>query len=186
MDDSALLELFIRRDQDAVAEAESRYGAYCRRVALNITGDERDAVECFSDALFAAWNSIPPAVPADLGAYLARLTRNSALDVIEKRRAHKRGSGAAETALSELGEIASALGDPAEEAEKKELAGAINDFVNGLSPEKRRLFAARYWWFYDINDIAERTGKSPESIRVSLFGMRGKLKNYLIKRGFII
>lgn len=186
MKDAKLLEMFGLRDENAIAQAEAKYGAYCRRVAMNILGDERDAEECVSDAMLSAWNSIPPAVPKNLGAYLAKLARNSALDALDARRAAKRGSGAAETALSELAELASLIGDPAEEAEKRELARAIGDFVNGLKPHKRRIFEARYVRFETVETIAAHTGRSKESVRVMLSRLRSQLKEYLVKRGFIV
>ena len=186
MDDHRLTKLFIVRDQLALSEADRKYGAYCRRVALNITGDPRDAEECFSDALLSAWNSIPPAEPESLGAYLARLTRNAALDKLEKRRAAKRGGGAAELALSELGEVSSSIGDPAEESDRRELIRALSDFVNSLPKSKRSIFTARYLRFEDMRTIAERTGRKEGNIRVALCRMRSELKDYLMKRGFIL
>ena len=186
MDDGSLLELFLKGDQRAITEARAAYGAYCMRVALNITGDRRDAEECFSDALYSAWNSIPSVRPKELRAYLARLTRNAALDVHDKRKAGKRGGGAAEVALSELGDIASRIGDPSGEAERNELVRAISEFVNALPAGKRRVFTLRYWWFEDIADIAQACSKSPNRIRVELHRLREALKKHLKERGFSV
>ena len=185
MGDKELLELFSARDQRAISEAKTAYSAYCIKVALNVTGDLRDAEECFQDALYSAWESIHKTRPKELRAYLARLTRNAALDLYDKRMAKKRGGGAVETALSELGEISSRIGDPADEAERNELARAIVAFVNALPQEKATLFTARYWWFDDVADIAKRCEKSPNRVRVELHRIREALKDYLKKRGFL-
>lgn len=186
MTDQKILELFRSRDQRAIEEAEAKYGAFLKRIAMNLTGDERDAEECVSDALLSAWNSIPPAAPEKLGAYLGKLARNLALNVLQKQSAVKRGSGASEPALSELAEIASSIGDPEGEAECRELAGAIGSFVKGLGKEKRLIFTARYWQFESIETIARCTGRSKESVRSLLYRMRGELKKYLEERGYSI
>ena len=38
MDDTGIIELYWRRDERAVAETDSKYGAYCRAVSMNILG----------------------------------------------------------------------------------------------------------------------------------------------------
>ncbi len=186
MKDAQILELFRIRDQRAIEEVEKKYGSYCRRIALNVTGDQRDAEECFSDALFKAWSGIPPDSPANLGGYIAKLTRYSALNVLQRRGAAKRGSGVMELALSELREVASSIGDPVGETESRELTRAIGEFTKGLRRSRRRLFEARYWQFEDVETIARCTGRSEESVRTELYRMRGELKRYLEERGFSV
>ena len=60
MEDSRITELFTLRDESAVTETESKYGGYCRTLALNILGNDADAEETVSDALFRLWQAIPP------------------------------------------------------------------------------------------------------------------------------
>ena len=61
MDDTRIIDLYWQRSERAIAETDAEYGAYCRMVALNITGDTRDGEECVSDTWLAAWNSMPQA-----------------------------------------------------------------------------------------------------------------------------
>ena len=61
MDDTQIIDLYWQRSERAIAETDAKYGAYCRMVALNITGDTRDGEECVSDTWLAAWNSMPQA-----------------------------------------------------------------------------------------------------------------------------
>ena len=44
-----------------------------------------------NDALLAAWQTIPPLAPVHLAAYLAKLTRNAALNRYRAQNAQKRG-----------------------------------------------------------------------------------------------
>ena len=80
MEDQQIIELYWARSQDAIAETEIKYGAYCRTIARNVLAQEQDAEECVNDTWLRAWNAIPPQRPAVLSAFLGKLTRNLALD----------------------------------------------------------------------------------------------------------
>ena len=60
MDDAKIVELYWKRDEQAILATSKKYEAYCLSIARNILGDEEDAKECVNDALLGAWNSIPP------------------------------------------------------------------------------------------------------------------------------
>ena len=49
MDDSKIIDLYWRRDERAIEETDSKYGAYCHAVSMNILGVREDAEECVSD-----------------------------------------------------------------------------------------------------------------------------------------
>ena len=78
MDDWELIALFEHRDMRAIKETELAYGALCRAVALELTGDRQDAEEICNDTMLALWNTIPPEKPVSLTAYLAGIARNLA------------------------------------------------------------------------------------------------------------
>ena len=101
MEDSAIIDLFNRRDEQAIAETAAKYAAYCGAVAGNILTLREDAEECLNDTWLAAWNDIPPSRPASLKSYLGRLTRNLAISRWRWAHAEKRYSGL-ELLLSEL------------------------------------------------------------------------------------
>ena len=66
MDDSKIIDLYWQRDEKAIEETDSKYGAYCRAVSMNILGVREDAEECVSDTYARAWNAMPPERPARL------------------------------------------------------------------------------------------------------------------------
>ena len=103
MDDRKIVELFWRRDENAIAETRRRYGGFCHAIALRILSDRQDAEECVSDTWLAAWNAIPPQRPARLQPWLGRVVRNLAINRWEKNRAQKRYAGV-ELLLDELSE----------------------------------------------------------------------------------
>lgn len=183
MEDERIIELYWARSEQAIAETAEKYGRYCRTVARNILGDEHDSEECVNDTWLRAWDSIPPAQPPRLRAFLARITRNLALHRAEHRDAQKRGGGQYVQALEELHQCIPAGGDPAESMALTEL---LERFLAELKPENRRLFLRRYWYMCSIRELAaaEKTGESV--VKMRLKRMRQALREYLEKEGITL
>ena len=102
MEDAEILALYENRSEEAIRETEKKYGAYCFPVAMNVLEDQQDVQEVISDTWLSAWNSIPPQKPRIFSSYLARITRNLAIDRWRGSRASKRGGGQMALALEEL------------------------------------------------------------------------------------
>ena len=173
MNDAEIVARFWSRDADAVAAAEAVHGAFCRTLARNILGSDEDAEECVNDALFSAWNAIPPEKPRSLRAYLGKLTRNHALNRLERSRAGKRGGGAADAVLDELAEVLGGV-----------LIRTINAFLGSLDPGRRLLFVRRYWYGESVGSLAARLGMGENAVSAALRRIRLKLKNYLKREGY--
>jgi RNA polymerase sigma-70 factor (ECF subfamily) len=186
MEDRAIVALFFARDGDAVAEVQSAYGRYCHAVAKNITGSDEDAEECVSDALLAAWNSIPPMRPESLRGYLGKLTRNIAINRWEKSRAAKRGGGEADAVLDELEDVFGTVESAEDEAMRHALTEAIDAFLASLDEERRALFVRRYWYAESVGEIAARFGIRENTASQILRRIRKKLKEYLTREGFTV
>ena len=180
MDDNAIIELFWQRSEDALTECKAKFGGFCRMVANNILQNDGDADECVNDALFRAWNAIPPAKPSFLKAFLGKITRNLALDRYEATHSKKRGGGSIEMALEELADI------PArEETSDGELTQAINAFLHSEPAENADIFLKRYWFLHSIKEIAAMYGYSENKTMSLLFRMRGRLKQRLESEGLM-
>lgn len=186
MEDAQIVQLFFERSEEAISQAQSKYAGYCRSIAMNVLADEQDALECVNDCLLRTWNSIPPAKPDSLRAYMGRITRNLALDRLSGRNAEKRGGGEVLLVLDELAEVSSAEGSPEDELMAKETTAAINGFLAGLDPLRRKIFVRRYWYMDRISEIAERYGLTQTGVRTTLFRLRGELKKHLAKEGIEI
>ena len=102
MDDREIVALYLRRQEDAIARTDEKYRWLCFRLAGNILPRREDQEECVNDAYLGLWNTIPPKEPQRLGAYLARITRNFAIDRWRSDQARKRGGGQIACALEEL------------------------------------------------------------------------------------
>ena len=184
MRDDEILRLFEARSEGAIPAAEARYGACCRAVARGVLGSEEDAEECVNDALFAAWQAIPPEKPRSLPAYLARLTRNLACSRLRRETAAKRGGGELPLILDELGECVPGRTNVEAELEGRELLRAIDAWLDTLPRKKRQLFLCRYWYAAPIPELARRFGMTEGAVSVSLHRLRAGLRDDLRKRGY--
>ena len=70
MTDADIVTLYWARDEQAIAQTAQKFGAYCRKIAMNLLGSQEDAEECENDTWMAAWNSMPQNRPDKLAPYL--------------------------------------------------------------------------------------------------------------------
>ena len=180
MEDNKIIELYFARNEAAISETSCKYGHYCHAIAYNILFSEQDCQECLNDAYLHTWNCIPPARPHSLRAFLGKITRNLALNFLEKKNAQKRGGGEVTIILGELAECAASLDSFADELALSEI---INKFLASLSAQSRKFFVGRYFYARSIKEIARMYGVSENKVTVSLFRTREKLREVLTKEG---
>lgn len=63
IEDKDIVEMFLARNENAIAESRKKYGAKLQRISYNITADRSAAEEVENDTYFTAWKSIPPKEP---------------------------------------------------------------------------------------------------------------------------
>ena len=185
MEDSKIIALFFRRDQQAITELAAKHGKSIYRTASNILGNAEDAEECTNDTYLAAWNSIPPQSPAPLVTYVCRIARNLAVSRYHANTAKKRNSFY-DAALEELEDSLAALETVETEYDARELTAAINCFLDGLSYDDRFLFLRRYWYADGVSASGAMMGLSPHRVSVRLFRIRERLERQLVKEGILV
>lgn len=185
MEDNEIIELYFNRNETAVAETNKKYGNYCNYIAYNILQNKEDSKECVNDAYLQVWNSIPPKRPNVLKLFLAKITRNLAINKYKEMNAKKRNINM-ETVLEELEECISDNTNIENIVQYNELVIYLNEFIKELSIEKRQIFLYRYWYLNSIKDISLKNKISENNVKVILYRIRSELKNYLIERGVTI
>lgn len=175
-----IAELLYNRDEKGLAELKARYGRLLMKIACGILKSPEDAEECVNDALYSIWNSIPPERPEKLLPYVCRITRRKAIDRLRYNKASIRST----ELLGELDECIPSGCDIEDEAEKSELAAALNAWVKSLPDKQQRLFVLRYFSMYSVKDAAKSSGMSVTAATTALMRLRSSLKEYLIKGGF--
>ena len=183
MEDNEIIELYLKRDENAIFETEKKYGNYCRKIAENILIRE-DSEECINSALLGIWNSVPPKKPENLKFFFAKIVRNIALTKRRKNYAEKRGGGKTEEVFEELSEFLRSEENVEEKVIGKELKESINRFVKNLPEAERNVFVRRYFFFESPKEIGKLCGFSPNRVSVILYRIRKKLKDYLEKEGY--
>ena len=180
MEDTKIIDLFWERDESAIRETEITYGRYCRTIAFNILGDEEDVQECLNDTWLGAWNSIPPARPACLSAFLAKITRNLAISKYRAKYAKKRTGDRLSESLDELGECIPVSNDNVSQAiDRRILAEAINGYLDTCSEKQRKIFMRRFFYFDSIAEISQMYGIGQSDVKVTLMRMRRSLQKIL-------
>ena len=183
MEDREIVELFWRRDENAIFQAEAKYGRYCGSIAAGILRDRGDTDECLNDTWMNAWNSMPPHRPQILSAFLGKITRFLALKKLREKNSLKRGGGEVALAFEELAETIPDGRDFRDELQAKELAEKLNEFLAGIGVTERRIFIRRYWYLEPISAISESLGFSRSKVKTDLWRTRAKLRTHLIKEG---
>ncbi len=186
MDDRKIIELFFKRDEDALRRTQVKYGKYCESIARNILGNEQDSEEVLNDTLLSAWNSIPPEDPKSLRLYLAALARNHALDRYRKEKAAKRRDAEYTLCLDEVAEFIEDAQSFSEEYERREFTELLNRFLRSLPLRERDIFVRRYFFCDKTPDIAARFSLKEPNVLKILSRTREKLKTELKKGGYII
>ncbi len=184
MDDQDILSLYTSRDERAVAETAAKYGRYCETVARHILTSHEYAEECVNDTWLRAWNSIPPACPQNLGAYLAKITRRLALDRLAENRAEKRGGFDTPTPLDELADILPSPDTPDSELSARALTQDVDAFLRTLPARTADIFVLRYFFGEPVGIIAARRHMTPNTVSALLSRTRKKLKTYLKGKGY--
>ena len=186
MEDQQIIELFFSDPDSALEELRLKYANYCHTIAFNILGNNEDCEECINDTLLRVWNSIPPNRPSNLSAYVAKITRNLALDKLRKNNADRRGGGEALVALEEIGDILRSTSDIERIEESKEIIESINRFLETLTKTERGVFMHRYWMMDPVAIIASTYGMSLSKASSMLHRLRQRLRKHLEKEGIYL
>lgn len=184
MDDKEIIKLFWSRDEQAIAETDSKYHRSCSKIAMNILNNSEDTEECVNDTWLRAWEAIPPAYPNALGAFLAKIVRNLALDKRKFAGAVKRGKSEVQLVIDELEECLAGKDTVEDLILARELGTIVNDFVARLPEREGNVFVRRYFFTETIEEIAAGYELSVNNVSVILNRTRKKLKSRLQKEGY--
>lgn len=185
MEDSRIIDLYWRKDSDAISESARKYGAYCFAVADNILHNNEDSEECVNDTWMRAWDAMPPQRPRVLRMFLAKITRNLAFDRSRAQAAEKRGGGELSLVLEELAECLTSGTDVEVIYEGKELRQCIRRFVRALPERDGNVFVRRYFFTETVAVIARRYDLTENHVMVILSRTRKKLLRELKKEGYL-
>ena len=186
MDDVKIVSLYLQRDESAIGETEKKYGAYLRRISMNILGNASDSEENVNDTYLNTWNSIPPHQPERLAPFIGRIARNLALNRYKSNHAQKRSGDSFAVSLDELDECIPSV-ERTEDTVMSDVTGKhISNFLRKEPRNARSVFVCRYFYGEAVKNIAERFGYSDSKVKSMLQRTRNRLRDYLQKEGITV
>ena len=91
MNDLQIIEMYWKRNEQAISVTAEKYGTYCYSIAYGVLHNEEDSKESVNDTYMSAWNSMPPHKPNVLKTFLGKITRRLSIDKLKRKNAEKRG-----------------------------------------------------------------------------------------------
>lgn len=178
VEDKQIIELYFARDELAASATQEKYGGLLSGIALKILGESQAAEECINDVYLSLWRTIPPESPDNLRAYSCKIVRNTAFNQLRYNLAEKR-SVHAEISLDELEETLSDGISP-QAFENVDFKIVVNEFLEGLKPEARKVFLKRYFFLDTVPQIAADMGISESKVKSLLFRTRARFKSHIL------
>lgn len=186
MDDEKIVELYWKRDENAIEETDFKYKKYLFSIAYNVVHDRLDSEECLNDTYLGAWNAMPPSRPNVLKAFLTTITRRIAIKRYHGKLRQNVIPSEMTVSLSELEDFVAGDGDVSADFDAKRLGHIISDFVRSLSERRQFIFMSRYYVADPIDTIASDLSLSRSTVNKELAAIRSALKEKLESEGYSI
>lgn len=166
--DGALLERVKANDQGAMGEFCDRYGRLVYSVALRVLKDPSQAEDLMQEVFLQVWRN-PGAFErgrGTLGAWLAVVARNRAVDVLRRRKPNDSVDDVVLTSSTNL----------ASEVERNSMMEKVRQAMGGLPEEQQRSVELAFFEGMTHAEIAARTGDPlgtvKTRIRTALMSLR--------------
>jgi RNA polymerase sigma-70 factor (ECF subfamily) len=158
--DTALASAIRAGDQNAMAALYDRYSSIVYSIALRVLGETGAAEDVQQEVFLQLWRN-PGAFDAsrgNLGAWLAVITRNRAIDALRKRRP--------ENDLEDV--VLSVVPDMAGDADRSRIAEKVRGLLGSMSPPQRAALEMAYYEGLTHTEIAAKTGEPLGTIKTRI------------------
>ncbi|MBQ9744266.1 MAG: sigma-70 family RNA polymerase sigma factor [Clostridia bacterium] len=182
--DEQIIDMYWKRDENAILETDKKYGNYLFKIANNIVNNRLDCEECVNDTYLGTWNRIPPERPNIFRVFLAKIVRNIAVSRFRKNSAQKRIPSEFQVSLDELGECISTNSSAEDEYLTARVVEILNTYLKSLPRRKELIFICRYYYADKISNIARMLGVSENTVYRDLGEIRMGLKEQLRREGY--
>ena len=184
IDDAGIVGLYLQRDERATRVTEKKYRGFILSICNGILQQKEDSEECLDAVLLKLWNTIPPQIPEDLKAYVARLARTTAIDLLKSGKRKKRDLGTVDP-LDDYADFLVSDENGTDGVLPGELTDLINQFLQGLSERDRVCFVKRFYFCYPVDEIARQTHLSKSSVYFILDKAKKQLETILTEKGYL-
>ena len=159
-------------DQNAMGALYDRYSPLVYAVGLRVLADTAAAEDMLQEVFMQLWRNPTrfDASRGSLGAWLAVIARNRAIDALRKRRY--------ESDIEDI--VVSVEPDLASEADRSRAAKNVRGALNGMHPAQRQALEMAFFEGLTHTEIAAKTGEPlgtiKTRIRAGLLALRKALK----------
>jgi RNA polymerase sigma-70 factor (ECF subfamily) len=163
-------------DQSALAELYDRYSSVVYAVALRVLGDTGAAEDILQEVFLQLWRN-PGAFDSargSLGAWLAVITRNRAIDSLRRRKP--------ETDIEDV--IVSVAPDLAATADRSRAAERVRGVLGSMPTTQRSALEMAYFEGMSHSEIATKTGEPLGTIKTRIrSGLMALRKAFAVAEG---
>ena len=178
--DREIIELLENRDEEALRALENRFFPYCMTVALNILENQEDAREVVNDSFLDVWNSIPPAKPERLSAYIATIVRHNAINLYKKLHNHRNEAVSSALPLENAADQTYTVDSVVNQLT---VSDAIDRFLKELPEKQSLIFVARFYYDEPIEEIAHKFGIPVGTVKSIIHRLKKALGKFLDGEG---
>lgn len=184
--DGQIVDMYWRRDEQAIRETDKKYGRMLYGIAYNILHDHWDCEECQNDAYLGVWNAIPPTRPLFFSAFITEIMRRTAVNRWKEKNCKKRIPSELTVSVEELAEILPSEATPPGEYEAREIGDVINDYVRTLNQRQRYVFIDRFYMAESVETIAKDLSVSVPTVYRDIEKIKRGLKQHLERNGIVL
>ena len=181
--DGAIIDLYWKRDEQAIRETDKKYGSYLYVIAYNIIHNHMDSEECVNDTYLGTWNRIPPTRPHVFQVFLTKIMRNIAVDRYRQKYAAKRIPSEMTHSLEDIGDALPSADSTEGDALVDQVADILNTYLRMLPDKIQFAFVCRYYYADRVANIATMLGVSENTVYRYLNEAKNGLKKELERGG---
>jgi RNA polymerase sigma-70 factor, ECF subfamily len=160
--DTSLVSAIRSGDEQAMGQLYSRYSSMVYAVALRVLGDSGAAEDILQDVFMKLWRNpdVFDANRGSLGAWLAVIARNRAIDLLRKRRPEE-----------DISEVVVGY-DPKlfQSAERDRALEKIRGALSAMPASQRSVLEMAYFEGLTHTEIADKTGEPLGTIKTRIRG----------------
>ena len=158
--DASLIARIRAGDQQAMAALYDRYSSVVYAVALRVLGDTGRAEDVLQEVFLQLWRNpeVFDASRGNMGAWLAVIARNRAIDALRKQRP--------EDDIADV--VVSVEPDLASEADRARAAEKVRGVLGAMPPSQRKALEMAYFEGLTHSEIAAKTGEPLGTIKTRI------------------
>jgi RNA polymerase sigma-70 factor (ECF subfamily) len=182
LDETALIRMAQKGDQDAFERLVREYDQSVLRLAMNLLHSPDEARDVYQEAFLKVFRNLHLfRFDCSFHTWLYRIVTNVCLDHLRRRKVRREESTVVETPdgpVDQISRIAQegATGNPERQTWNRELSAGIRTALERLTPRERTVFELRHYQGMRLRAIGDILGTTEEAAKNCLFRATQKMR----------